>query len=64
MDAQIEKKKELNEARKEFRGQVGEKVLKYKTSFVKRLGTQLDKISDTKIELVLTKVNAVITKVE
>jgi hypothetical protein len=71
----IEKRKEVYEeneslreenrdARKEFRGERAKLVENYKTAFVSRLGVKLDKVSNAKLETILTKVNTMIPTYE
>jgi len=57
-------RKENIEARKAFRGEREDKIVKYKEAFNSRLKSRLDRISDSKLEKVATKVDAAIEKIE
>ena len=55
---------ENKEIRKEYRGERGELVSKYKSSFIKRIGNKLDKIPADKLEKVLDRIDAMEEKYE
>ncbi len=52
------------EARKQFRGERWDLIVKYKSAFVKRIGNKLDKISEDKLERLLSKIGQLIEKYE
>lgn len=62
LDKNMEVRKENGEIRKDFKDQRQALRVKYKEKFINALGTKLDTLSETKLNKVLTKIEAAIEK--
>ncbi|MDQ7009907.1 MAG: hypothetical protein Q9M94_06455 [Candidatus Gracilibacteria bacterium] len=59
-----ELRKQNTEKRIEFRGERNDMVVKYKTAFISKLGTRIEKINDSKLEIILPKIDTLVEKME